>query len=105
MKRFSVIFLFLFAFTLGFYFIFSSLTPDTEQETIRAKVVIPATTNQVEQSEDTESYSSVEFENTSLVQLNLDETLINLLSTLVSTLTAGFSILIANLEYIYFPPL
>ena len=80
MKRFSVIFLFLFAFTLGFYFIFSSLTPDTEQETIRAKVVIPATTNQVEQSEDTESYSSVEFENTSLVQLNLDETLITTLS-------------------------
>ena len=80
MKRFSVIFLFLFAFTLGFYFIFSSLTPDTEQETIRAKVVIPATTNQVEQNEDTESYSSVEFENTSLVQLNLDETLITTLS-------------------------
>ena len=80
MKRFSVIFLFLFAFTLGFYFIFSSLTPDTEQETIRAKVVIPATTNQVEQSEDTESYSSVEFENTSLVQLNMDETLITTLS-------------------------
>ncbi len=80
MKRFPIIFFLLFALALIFYFLFSSFITENEQETVRAKVVIPATTTQVEQSEDTESYSSVEFENTSLIQLNMDETLITTLS-------------------------
>ena len=80
MKRVPIVFFLLFALTLIFYFLFSSFATGKEQETVRAKVVIPATTTQVEQTEDTESYSSVEFENTSLIQLNMDETLITTLS-------------------------
>ena len=80
MKRVPIVFFLLFALALIFYFLFSSFATGKEQETVRAKVVIPATTTQVEQTEDTESYSSVEFENTSLIQLNMDETLITTLS-------------------------
>ena len=80
MKRVPIVFFLLFALALIFYFLFSSFETGKEQETVRAKVVIPATTTQVEQTEDTESYSSVEFENTSLIQLNMDETLITTLS-------------------------
>ena len=80
MKRVPIVFFLLFALALIFYFLFSSFATGNEQETVRAKVVIPATTTQVEQTEDTESYSSVEFENTSLIQLNMDETLITTLS-------------------------
>ncbi len=80
MKHFTVIFFSLFAVALISYFAFSSFSKTEDTETVRAKVVIPATTNQVEQTENTESYSSVEFENTSLIQLNLDETLITTLS-------------------------
>ena len=80
MKRVPIVFFLLFAIALIFYFLFSSFASGKEQETVRAKVVIPATTTQVEQTEDTESYSSVEFENTSLIQLNMDETLITTLS-------------------------
>ena len=68
MKRVPIVFFLLFAIALIFYFLFSSFATGKEQETVRAKVVIPATTTQVEQTEDTESYSSVEFENTSLIQ-------------------------------------
>ena len=80
MKRVPIVFFLLFALALIFYFLFSSFATGKEQETVRAKVVIPATTTQTEQTEDTESYSSVEFENTSLIQLNMDETLITTLS-------------------------
>ena len=45
----------------------------------KTKCVIACESIQVEQTEDTESYSSVEFENTSLIQLNMDETLITTL--------------------------
>lgn len=80
MKRFTLVFFLLFAISLGVFFVFNTFYKESANETVRAKLVIPATTNQTEQTEDTESYSSVEFENTSLVQLNLDETLITTLS-------------------------
>lgn len=79
MKRFTIVFFLLFAIGLVVFFIFNTFTNESNNETIRAKLVIPATTNKAEQTNDTESYSSVEFENTSLIQLNLDETLITTL--------------------------
>ena len=80
MKRFTVVFFLLFAIALAIYVVFNTFYKEQNVESVRAKVVTPITTNQTEQTETTESYSSVEFENTSLIQLNLDETLITTLS-------------------------
>ncbi len=85
MKRFTVIFFLLFAIGLAVFFVVNTFKAESSTETTRAKLVIPATTNKTEQTDTTESYSSVEFENTSLVQLNLDETLITTLGVDVNS--------------------
>ena len=85
MKRFTFIVFFLFSVSLIGFLIYNTFAKDSNTENIRAKVVIPVTTNKAEQNDSTESYSSVEVENTSLVQLNFDETLITTLSVDVNS--------------------
>ena len=85
MKRFTFIVFFLFSVSLIGFLVYKTFAKDSSSETVRAKVVIPVTTNKTEQTDSTESYSSVEVENTSLVQLNFDETLITTLSVDVNS--------------------
>lgn len=80
MKRFTFVVFFLFSISLIGFLVYKTFAKDSSTENVRAKVVIPVTTNKTEQTDSTESYSSIEVENTSLVQLNFDETLITTLS-------------------------
>lgn len=80
MKRFTLIFFCAVAAFLIIFLVAHELIKLNTPEVVRSKVVIPVAQNQTEGTDTPETFSTEEITSTSLIQLNLDETLITTLS-------------------------
>lgn len=78
-KRFSIVFFSIIAALIVASLVSTIIIKNKKVETTRAKLVIPTSNKETEESSGTELYANSEFENISLVQLKLDETLISTL--------------------------
>ncbi len=84
-KKFAIVFFSIISAIIVASFVTVIVLKHTKkEETSRAKLVVPATLKEAEESAGTELYANSEFENISLIQLKLDE-------TLISTLGVDFS--------------